>query len=274
MRLPIHQVDAFTSEVFRGNPAAVVPLTRPLPDATLRAIAAENNLSETAYVVLPPGGAKAAGAEPLPLRWFTPTVEVDLCGHATLATAFVLLREGLVAGDSVRFHTASGPLSVQRRGELLVLDLPARSPRPVEGAAGRELLDGLAAALGRRPREVVAARDMLAIYERAEHVESLQPDFARLSAIDTFAVCATAPGGGADFVSRFFAPRKGVPEDPVTGSSHCTLTPYWAGRLGRTRLTARQVSARGGELQCELVGDRVRLGGQCVEYLRGEIEVP
>src|SRR5262245_31315934 len=183
MKLPIHQVDAFTSAVFRGNPAAIVPLRRPLPDATLQAIAAENNLSETAYVVLPDGGATAAAAAPLPLRWFTPAVEVDLCGHATLAMAFVLFREGLVTGEVVRFQTASGVLSVQRRGERLELDFPSRPPRPVPADRSAAVLDELAAALGRRPREAVAARDLFAVYDDAEDVITMQPDFGRLATI-------------------------------------------------------------------------------------------
>jgi predicted PhzF superfamily epimerase YddE/YHI9 len=260
MKLPLYQIDAFTSRLFRGNPAAVAVLTSWLPDATMAAIAAENNLAETAFVI--------PGPDPRPLRWFTPTIEIDLCGHATLATADVLFRHYLPALREITFTTRSGPLVVARDGELLTMDFPARPGSPVT------VNDALIAALGgARPREAFLARDLLAVLETEEEVRSLRPDLGRIASLDGMAVIVSAPGEKVDFVSRFFAPKAGVPEDPVTGSSHCTLIPYWAGRLGKKRLTARQISPRGGELQCELRGDRVTIGGQAVEYLRGEIEI-
>lgn len=257
-RLPFHQVDAFAEAAFEGNPAAVMPLGEWLPDAVMQAIAAENNLAETAFLV--PSARDDADYD---LRWFTPTVEVDLCGHATLASGFVLMELLEPGRTHVRYHTRSGPLEVTRRGEAYTLDFPSRPPRPVEA------VEAVARALGHAPRRVLQARDTLAVFESAEEVRALKPDMAAVAALpDTFAVLVTAPGtgrdGDVDFVSRFFAPAKGVPEDPVTGSAHCTLTPYWAERLGKTRLRARQVSRRGGELACELAGERVRLTGQAV----------
>jgi PhzF family phenazine biosynthesis protein len=275
MKLPMFQVDAFAREAFRGNPAAVVPLHAPLSDALMQAIAAENNLAETAYVRLDAG--RGTAESPWPLRWFTPATEVELCGHATLATAWVLFHEGHATQRSLHFSCASGQLATHREAtgqfrddELLYLDFPARPPRPLTDAA---LLDGLAGALGVAPREAYMARDALLVFDDEASVLALRPDMARLAALDLFGVIVTAPGFEADFVSRFFAPRKGVPEDAVTGSAHCTLVPFWADRLQRTRLTARQVSARGGELACELHGERVSLGGRVAPYLRGEIEV-
>jgi PhzF family phenazine biosynthesis protein len=260
VRIRLFQVDAFTRRVFAGNPAAVCPLDRWLPDATLQAIAAENNLSETAYFV---------GAEgEYEIRWFTPASEVDLCGHATLASAHVILRHLAPALAEVRFASRSGPLRVRRTGDRLCLDFPARPPQPCAAPAG------MAEALGRSPRELWAARDYMAVFETEDEVRGLAPDLARLAALDRFAVIVTAPGGEVDFVSRFFAPAQGVPEDPVTGSAHCTLVPYWARRLGRTQLSARQVSARGGELLCELRGDRVEMAGHAADYLEGTIELP
>jgi len=259
MKLPIYQVDAFTAKLFRGNPAAVVVLDSWLPDEVLQAIAAENNLAETAYVI--------PGADPRPLRWFTPTIEIDLCGHATLATAHVLFRHHFPKLDRVSFHTKSGTLSVAREGDLLSMDFPSRPAQPVT------VNDALTGALGAKPQEALLARDLLAVFESEEQVRGLTPDFARIAQLEGMGVIASAPGDQVDFVSRFFAPKAGVPEDPVTGSSHCTLIPYWARRLGKTALTARQISPRGGELQCELRGDRVRIGGAAVEYLEGQIEV-
>jgi PhzF family phenazine biosynthesis protein len=261
MRLPLYQVDAFTDRLFGGNPAAVVPLEQWLPDATLQAIAAENNLAETAFFV--PEGATYA------LRWFTPTVEVDLCGHATLASAYVIFRFLEPRREQVAFRTLkAGMLRVTREGEVLALDFPSRPPEPVTAPAT------LAAALGKAPAAVLAARDYLAVYERPEDVAALAPDFAALARLDRFAVIATAPGrDGVDFVSRFFAPAQGIDEDPVTGSSHCTLTPYWAKRLGKTRLEARQISRRVGALTCTLADERVIIAGRCVLYLEGAITV-
>jgi len=259
MKLPLYQLDAFTARLFGGNPAAVVLLDAWLPDGVLAAIAAENNLAETAFVI------PRAGVSPL--RWFTPAVEVDLCGHATLAAADVLLRYRFPRLDRIAFSTKSGELAVTREGALLKMDFPARSGKPVA------VTEALVAALGARPREAYLARDLLAIFDAESEVRSLRPDFARVAALDAFAVIASAPGDTADFVSRFFAPGAGIPEDPVTGSSHCTLTPYWAARLAKNQLSAKQLSARGGDLQCELRGDRVAIAGRVVEYLRGEIEI-
>lgn len=264
MKLPIYQIDAFTGAVFGGNPAAVVPLESWLPDATLQAIAMENNLSETAYFV--PEG------EGWRLRWFTPTMEVDLCGHATLASAHLIFFRLKTELGVVRFETRSGILEVAREGELLTMNFPAMRPARVED--GGKLRDALGAALGRTPREVWRARDLMAVFDQAEDVRTLKPDMTALARVEAFAVLATAPGtGGVDFVSRFFAPARGVPEDPVTGSAHCELTPFWADRLGRKRLTARQVSARGGELLCEDRGERVAIAGRAVLYLEGTILV-
>ncbi|WP_029008956.1 PhzF family phenazine biosynthesis protein [Azospirillum halopraeferens] len=264
MRLPIYQVDAFTDTVFGGNPAAVVPLEDWLPDDRLLAIAAENHLSETAFFV-PDGGGYA-------LRWFTPEVEVDLCGHATLATAFVIDRFLRPAGaDGLTFRTRqAGTLTVTRDGDTYVMDFPSRPPLPVD-TPHPDLLPALG---GPPPRAVLAARDYLVVYDDAAAVRGLVPDMVRLAGLDRHGVCVTAPGeGGVDFVSRFFAPAFGIPEDPVTGSAHCTLIPYWARRLGRDRLEARQVSRRGGVLACALAGDRVRIGGTAVLYLEGHIRV-
>lgn len=263
MRLPIYQVDAFTDRVFAGNPAAVVPLESWLPDARLQAIAAENNLAETAYFL--------RSDDVFELRWFTPAVEVDLCGHATLATAFVISTLLEPGRDRLDFVTRqAGTLTVTRDGDLFTLDFPSRPATPVESPD-----PALVAALGGpTPVAVLGGRDYLVVYEDEAAVRALRPDMAALARLDRFAVCVTAPGaGGVDFVSRLFAPAQGIPEDPVTGSTHCTLIPYWAERLGKTTLSARQVSARGGELACELAGDRVKIGGKAVLYLEGTITV-
>jgi PhzF family phenazine biosynthesis protein len=259
MKIPLYQIDAFTSRVFGGNPAAVCPLPHWLDDATMQAIASENNLSETAFFV-------ASGGE-YDIRWFTPATEVDLCGHATLASGWVVLERLEPARKEVTFRSKSGPLTVSRDADLLALDFPARPPGPTE------VSEELAAALGRRPQEAGGARDVMAVYETEEDVRALRPDMGRLAALPTFAVIVTAPGREADFVSRFFAPRQGIAEDPVTGSAHCTLVPYWARRLGRSRLRAQQVSARGGELLCEDRGERVRIAGRAARYLEGMIDI-
>jgi PhzF family phenazine biosynthesis protein len=260
VKLRIFQIDAFTNRLFGGNPAAVVLLERELTDGMMQRVAAENNLSETAFL-LPGDGS-------WDLRWFTPTTEVDLCGHATLASAHVLFNEGLAGGELVRFNSASGALAVRRAGSLLTLDFPARPPEPVQVS-----LAEYGRALGIEPLAVFAARDHLALYGSEEDVAELEPDMELLAGLETFAVMATAPGTDVDFVSRFFAPKAGIPEDPVTGSAHCTLTPFWAERLGRTDLKARQISTRGGELRCTMQGDRVLIAGRAVEYLRGEITI-
>ncbi|HJV21357.1 MAG TPA: PhzF family phenazine biosynthesis protein [Holophagaceae bacterium] len=260
MRLPIHQIDAFADRPFTGNPAAVMPLEAWLPEATLQAIAAENNLAETAFLVKESAGWR--------IRWFTPEEEVDLCGHATLASAFLLLTE-LEPGDHVDFQSRSGALSVDREGELLVLDFPSRP-----GVPAPERVESVAAALGARPLEVRRARDWMAVFPDEATILGLRPDFAALRALEVFGVLATAPGVSTDFVSRCFFPGAGVPEDPVTGSAHCTLIPYWAERLGRRALTAYQASPRGGHLTCTLVGDRVRIGGRAVKVLEGTFLLP
>jgi PhzF family phenazine biosynthesis protein len=257
VKIPIFQVDAFTDSLFGGNPAAVCPLEHWLADTTLQAIAAENNLSETAFFVKNNSGFQ--------LRWFTPGVEVDLCGHATLASAYVLFQHLGETSERIVFETKSGKLGVSREGDLLSLDFPSRPAKPVQPCAG------LIEWLGGNPQAVLAARDYLAIYESEEQIRALTPNMDGLKRIDRFAVIVTAPGTDCDFVSRFFAPAKGVPEDPVTGSAHCTLIPYWAERLNKNSLRARQVSRRGGELWCELQGDRVRISGRCALFLKGEI---
>jgi predicted PhzF superfamily epimerase YddE/YHI9 len=258
MKLPLYQVDAFTNRVFGGNPAAVVILDDWLPDDVLANIAAENNLAETAFAILRP--------DVVPLRWFTPAaVEVDLCGHATLAAAHVLFRYSFPEAKQIIFSTRSGNLTVVRDGELLNMDFPARPGKPVP------ISDSLVCALGGTPREAFVARDLMAVFGSEAEVRDLHPDFNRIVELDTFAVIATAPGDTVDFVSRFFAPRAGIPEDPATGSSHCTLAPYWASRLGKSELVAKQISARGGDLVCNLHGNRVSIAGRTAEYLRGEI---
>lgn len=259
MKLPLYQIDAFADRVFAGNPAGVCPLPRWLDAPTMQGIAAENNLSETAFFVREGAG--------YAIRWFTPACEVDLCGHATLASGFAVLTMLEPGRASVTFSSASGPLTVTREGDLLALDFPARAPRRAL------LVPGLAEAMGAKPIECWQARDTMLLYGTEEEVRALKPDMSRLGAIDLFGVIATAPGRDADFVSRFFAPHVGVPEDPVTGSAHTTLVPYWAGRLGKKKLHARQVSARGGELWCEHLGERVKIAGRAVKYFEGTIEV-
>ncbi len=257
MKIPYYHVDAFTGTVFAGNPAGVCVLREWLPDEVLLGIAAENNLSETAFLV--------EGVGHYELRWFTPVTEVDLCGHATLASAHVVFHHLGHAGSMVRFETKSGALPVARESEVLVLDFPAR---PGERC---ETPDALREGLGREPAEVYRARDYMAVFSTQAEVEALQPDMQLLKQVVCLGVIATAPGDEADFVSRFFAPTVGIPEDPVTGSAHCTLIPYWSARLGKQVLRARQVSTRGGELACEDAGERVRIGGRAVTYLVGEI---
>ncbi|UJR78641.1 PhzF family phenazine biosynthesis protein [Sandaracinus amylolyticus] len=260
MEIPCYQVDAFTTRPFAGNPAAVCVLDAFLDARTMQSIALEKALSETAFV------APRADGE-FDLRWFTPTREVDLCGHATLATAHVLSSVLGRARGVMRFHTRSGVLTVEPRGETLAMDFPARPTVPCEVPAG------VAEALGVTPIEAHRARDLVIVVGSAREVRAMSPDLARVAQIDAYAVTVTSRGDGedadVDFVSRFFAPRQGVPEDPVTGSAHCTLAPFWAARLGRTVLRARQVSARGGEMGCELRGDRVTLEGSAVLIERG-----
>ncbi len=260
MRIPIYQVDAFTSRVFAGNPAAICPLEEWLPDEQMQAIAAENNLAETAFFV--PRG------DGFDLRWFTPMVEVDLCGHATLASAFVLFEKLAYTGESIAFSTKSGMLTVVRRADgMLEMDFPSRPPAPC--SPDPELVPGLDLV----PQLVLGNRDYLCVFKNEEDVRALKPDLIRLRNIDRFAVIATARGSDCDFVSRFFAPGQGVDEDPVTGSAHCTLIPYWSEQLGKKELFARQLSKRGGEIYCEDRGLRVGIAGNAVLFLEGTIDV-
>lgn len=263
MNISLYQLDAFSDRPFGGNPAAICPLEDWLDDETLQKIANENNLSETAFFVENGSGYH--------LRWFTPVAEVDLCGHATLASAWVVLNMLDTGASEVAFETRSGTLTVTRADDgFLEMDFPSKPA--VEREAPRALIEGL----GAEPVEVLAAeRDYLVVFESEDQVRKLKPDFLRLRGLDRLGVIVTAPGESADFVSRFFAPSVGVPEDPVTGSAHCTLIPYWADRLerGSERLEARQISARGGHLICHHLGDRVTMAGQAALYLTGEISI-
>lgn len=260
MKLTMYQVDAFADRVFTGNPAAICPLDAWLDEATMQAIARENNLAETAYFV--------REGDVYGLRWFTPTAEVDLCGHATLASAYVL-RECLQnTDDTLNFDTRSGRLTVEFRDGKYVMDFPSRPPKPCEPDPV------LVEALGTAPETLMASvRDYFAIYPNEATLAALKPNMFQMSDVDRFAVICTAPGDNVDFVSRFFAPKQGVPEDPVTGSAHTTLIPYWAERLGKTELRARQISPRGGDVWCEHKGDRVTIAGNGVLYLEGSIEI-
>jgi PhzF family phenazine biosynthesis protein len=264
MKIPMFQIDAFANAVFSGNPAGVCPLERWLPEATMQSIAAENNLAETAFFVPRPPGGRDTDYD---LRWFTPENEVDLCGHATLASGFIVFTTLSPSRQEVTFHTKSGPLTVRRAGEGLSMDFPSRPPERIEPPAAME------SALGARPHEVWKSRDLMAVFDTEEKIRSLTPSFDAIRALGGFGLIATAPGDEVDFVSRFFAPLQGVPEDPATGSSHCTLTPYWAKRLGRPKLRARQLSKRGGELTCEDRGERVTIAGRAFQYLAGTIEI-
>jgi PhzF family phenazine biosynthesis protein len=260
VKLPIYQLDAFSGAVFAGNPAAVCPLDEWLPEKTMQAIAAENNLAETAFFV----GGKGSYA----IRWFTPALEADLCGHATLASAAVVMTHLEPKQQNVKFSTRrAGDLFVARDGDRYVLYFPSWAAKPVAAP------DGLDRALGARPVQVLAGkRDYLCVLQDEAAVRGLKPEMALMKRLEK-PVIATAPGDACDFVSRFFAPSHGIDEDPVTGSAHCTLTPYWAERLGKTRLGARQLSARGGELSVELKGDRVAIGGKVAPYMEGTIHV-
>jgi len=259
MKLELFQVDAFTAKPFGGNPAAIVPLDSWLPDETMQAIAMENNLAETAFFV--------REGDAYGLRWFTPTVEMDLCGHATLATGFLLFEILGTDQPILRFQTRSGELTVEKQGARFVLDFPSRP------GVATDAPEGLLEAIGAAPKEILKSRDYMLVYESESAILAIEPNFEALAKLDAHAVIVTAKGDSSDFVSRFFAPEVGVPEDPATGSAHCTLIPYWAETLGKNELFARQVSARGGELFCELVGDRVKIGGDAVLYMKGEIYV-
>lgn len=259
MKLRQYQIDAFTDRVFEGNPAAVCPLEYWLDDALMQAIAAENNLAETAFFVSESNG--------YALRWFTPVTEVDLCGHATLASAYVLYEILGHPDRPIVFSTRSGKLTVQRAGVLLEMDFPSI---PLETcAAPLALIDGL----GMKPFEILCGSDYVAVFDNEAAVRAIQPDQSALSRLDRRGVCVTAPGDAVDFVSRFFAPNSGIPEDPVTGSTHCELAPYWATRLGRTQLQARQLSKRGGDVRCTVNGDRTTLAGSAVLFMQADITI-
>lgn len=260
MTIALFQVDAFTDKIFGGNPAAVCPLETWLPDETMQRIAEENNLSETAFFV--------RHGNAYEIRWFTPKVEIMLAGHPTLASAHVIYHHLGHFASRIDFQSKSGPLAAERKGDLIHLDFPGFRPEPV-AAAPADLLAGLK----RPPREVLLGRDYLCVYETEDDVLALDPDFGLLAKVDCLGIIVTAPGRNSDFVSRFFAPRVGINEDPVTGSAHTLLVPFWADRLGKKELHAFQVSRRRGELFCELVGDRVRIGGRAVTFLRGEIKI-
>jgi PhzF family phenazine biosynthesis protein len=257
LKLKQYQVDAFTDKVFAGNPAAVVPLSSWLDDSFLQAIAEENNLSETAFFVSLENGFK--------LRWFTPVKEVDLCGHATLATAHVIFEILGYTKQVIVFETRSGKLFVEKKGTRLEMNFPACPPTPCE------LSEALIRGLGQRPIEVLSADDYLAVFDSEATVRAITPNQALLGQLDLRGVIITAPGVDVDFVSRFFAPKFGIPEDPVTGSAHCELAPYWANKLGKNILTATQVSRRGGNITCEVKADRVILSGCAVTFMEAEI---
>lgn len=265
MTLPLYWVDAFASRPFTGNPAAVVPLDQWLDDEVMQKIAFENGLAETAFFV-------PTGVERYHLRWFTPAVEVDLCGHATLATAYVLFHVLRTVDERVTFDSRSGPLVVTRAGEGLELDFPAletqAEPSPEVASRVAEALGAAAVWIGRTPF------DLLVLVADAHAVRTLRPDMQKVAALGGRGVIVTAPGvDGAHFVSRFFAPQAGVPEDPVTGSAHCALVPFWAARIGGTTFVARQLSARGGELACTLADSRVKLSGTSFLYMEAKIHV-
>jgi PhzF family phenazine biosynthesis protein len=257
MQLPLYQIDAFSSKIFSGNPAAICPLERWLEDSRLQAIAEENNLSETAFFVVQGSG--------YGLRWFTPLREVDLCGHATLAAAHVLFSERMYTQPEIVFLTRSGELKVRNTGTLLTMDFPALKFKACEPP------DALVKGLGKLPQEVYRGDDYFAVFNDQQDITSIEPDHAYLKELDARGVGITARGENADFVSRYFAPKYGVDEDPVTGSLHCLLTPFWTQRLQKGQLSAQQLSRRGGELVCECVNDRVLLSGQCATYMKAKI---
>lgn len=273
MKMPLYQLDSFTRRRFSGNPAAVVVLERFVEDATLQDIAAENNLAETAFL-------EPAGAEAWNLRWFTPTLEVALCGHATLASAWVVFEALRWPHPEVVFHTRrSGALTVRRTGDGYLMDFPSLPSVPAPAPAAAEVTRALGMAAQDIQEILLNADNYLVVLASPPLVRELCPDLAAVARLDRLGLIATAAGaaesqpGPYDCVSRYFAPAKGIPEDPVTGGAHCALTPYWAARLGKSELWAYQASARGGELRCRLRGQRVDLEGSCVPYLRGEIEV-
>jgi len=259
MKIKLFQVDAFTDHVFGGNPAAVCLLDYWLSDNLMQQIAAENNLSETAFVV--------QKTNDFEIRWFTPELEIDLCGHATLASAHVIFNHTTYGKNTIAFYYKAGLLTVHKKPPLLAMDFPAISGKPI--AVSKQLTN----ALGKKPIEAFLARDILALFDSEEEIAQLAPDFDKLSKLDCMGIIATAPGKNVDFVSRFFAPKAGINEDPVTGSAHCMLIPYWANQTGKSSLKALQISKRQGDLTCTLKGDRVEISGKAITYLTGEIDV-
>jgi PhzF family phenazine biosynthesis protein len=260
MKLTIYQADAFADNVFSGNPAAVIPLQKWLSDETLQHIAMENNLSETAFFIPFENG--------FHIRWFTPATEVNLCGHATLASAHVLFHHLNYQEKEIRFQSKSGILKVKKKGKLIVLDFPTSEVNEIELSANIEK------AFGIKPQKCFRGREnLMFVFEDQEAIEDLKPGFHFLKTLEMRGIIATAPSEEFDFVSRFFAPREGIDEDPVTGSAHTMLIPYWAGRLGKKKMVAKQISKRGGVLYCKYLGERVKIGGKAVTYLVGEITV-
>lgn len=261
MKLAIYQIDAFTETVFRGNPAAVVPLDEWLPDAVMQNIAAENNLAETAFFV--------KDGDVFELRWFTPTIEVPLCGHATLASSYVIFNELGFAGEEIVFKTRkAGDLKVTRNGERYLMDFPAYEMTEIDAAEAFR-------AAGFTPIRCFESQGNMIFFELDDQrsVAEFEPDMAKIAELPYQEVIITAKGDDCDFASRMFAPRIGIPEDPVTGAIHCSLVPFWAREFGKNELFARQISKRGGELFCESSGDRVKIGGNAVMFLRGEIVI-
>ena len=260
MNLKIYQLDAFTNKVFGGNPAAVVPLTKWISDELMQKIALENNLAETAFYVWE--------GDKYHIRWFTPTVEVDLCGHATLATAYQIFHYENYQKSIIEFNSRSGILKVEKRDDLLELDFPMDKLSPSETP------QALVEALGATPKETIKGlTDYMLVFDNEAQIKAFEPDFKKIASVKCRGIMVTAQGDEVDFVSRFFGPASGIDEDPVTGSAHTTLTPYWAKILNKTTLSAKQISSRGGDLMCTLVGDRVKIAGKVAPYLVGEINV-
>jgi len=260
MKIPIYQVDAFASEVFKGNPAAVCPLDKWLPDKIMQEIAKENNLSETAFFI--------NNKNIFDIRWFTPVSELDLAGHPTLATAHVIIKELNLEINKIVFKTKIGDtLKVTKEKNLFMMDFPSRPPELYNN------IELVSKALRKKPLALFRHRDAVAIFENEEDIKSIIPDMEKLKELDCPAVIVTAPGKEVDFVSRNFAPKLGIPEDPVTGSAHCELIPYWSKILNKKKLLAHQISDRGGKLYCTHNEDRVTIGGEAVTFLRGEIEI-
>ncbi len=260
MKIPLYQVDAFTSKIFSGNPAAVCPLEEWLKDDVMQKIAQENNLSETAFFV--------KNENQFDIRWFTPVTELDLAGHPTLAAAHVILKEIKINLEKIIFKTKiNDTLSVTHENSLYIMNFPSRNPK-IENN-----LDKVTEALGKKPKELYRHRDAVAVFDKEEDIKNMSPNIEKLKSLDYPAVIVTAPGNKVDFVSRNFAPKLGIPEDPVTGSAHCELIPYWSKNLNKKILVANQISDRGGELYCTYNNDRVTIGGNAVTFLRGEIEI-